>query len=105
MAQIHVTVAGKSYPLACAEGDEERLYKLAGYIDGKTSALTEKLGHVSETRLILMAAVLIADELHDSLEGKGHDGLLNSLSEDDMAAVLNEVANEVEGIADQLTKA
>lgn len=105
MAQIHVTVAGKSYPLACAEGDEERLYKLAGYIDGKTKDLTDKLGHVNETRLILMAAVLIADELHDSLEGKGHDGLLSGLTENDMAAVLNEVASEVEGIADRLAKA
>lgn len=105
MAQIHVTVAGKSYPLACAEGDEDRLYKLAAYVDSKTKDLTDKLGHVSETRLVLMAAVLIADELHDTMEDKGQQGLLHSLSEDDVAAVLNEVATEVEGIAEQLANA
>lgn len=105
MAQINVTVAGKSYPLACADGDEDRLHKLASYIDSKTSDLTAKLGHISEARLILMAAVLIADELHDTLEGKGHEGLIGTLSEKDLAAVLNEVAMEVEGIADQLVSA
>lgn len=105
MAQIQVTVAGKSYPLACAEGDEDRLHKLAAYVDNKAKDLTEKLGHINETRLILMAAVLIADELHDTMEGKGQQGLLSGLSEDDMASVLNEVAAEVEGIAEQLVSA
>lgn len=105
MAQINVTVAGKSYPLACAAGDEDRLYKLAAYIDGKTKDLTDKLGHINENRLLLMAAVLIADEFHDSLEGKGHEGLIGAITESDMASVLNEVASEVESIADQLTSA
>jgi cell division protein ZapA len=105
MAQVNVTVAGKSYPLACAEGEEDRLHKLAAYIDSKTTDLTGKLGHVAESRLILMAAVLIADELHDTLEGKGHDGLMAGMSDEDVAAVLNDVANEVEAIADQLVKA
>lgn len=102
MAQINVKVAGKSYPLACADGDEDRLYKLAEYIDAKATDLTGKLGHINETRLILMAAVLIADELHETLEGKGHEGLIGNVSENDMASILNEVACEVETIADQL---
>lgn len=105
MAQINVKVAGKAYSLACAEGEEDRLHKLAAYIDNKASDLTSKLGHVAESRLILMAAVLIADELHDSLEGKGHDGLMAGISEDDVASMLNDAATEVEAIADQLVKA
>ncbi len=105
MAQINVTVAGKTYPLAAAQGDEDRVRKLAGYIDAKAQDLTGKLGHVNETRLILMAAMLIADELHEHMEGEGGVGLLNSLSEDDMASVLNEVAGEVETIAERLANA
>jgi cell division protein ZapA len=105
MAQVNVTVNGKQYPLACADGDEERLEKLAAYVDGKTSALSKQLGHVNETRLMLMAAVLIADELHDSLDGKASASMMSGLSEDDMASVLNEVALEVESIAEKLTSA
>lgn len=105
MAQISVSVNNKHYPLACADGDEDRLHKLAAYVDNKTKALAKQLGHVSEARLMLMAAVLIADELHDSLDGKNSAALLSGLTEDDMASVLNEVAFEVEAIAEKLTSA
>lgn len=105
MAQITVSVNGKTYPLACADGDEERLSKLAAYVDSKARDISGKLGHVNEARLLLMAAVLIADELQDALEGGGNVGTLGGFSEDDLAAVLNEVASEVEGIAERLPKA
>jgi len=105
MAQITVTINNKHYPLACADGDEDRLRKLAAYVDSKTIALAKQLGHVNEARLILMAAVLIADELHDSLDGKNSAAMLSGLTEDDMASVLNEVAFEVEAIAEKLTSA
>jgi cell division protein ZapA len=105
MAQVHVTVAGKQYPLACADGDQERLEKLAAYVDSKAQALSDQLGHVNEARLMLMAAVLIADELHDSLDGKASAAMMSGLTEDDMASVLNEVASEVEAIAEKLTNA
>ena len=105
MAQISVTVNGTGYSLACAAGEEDRLHKLAAYVDAKTKDLSSKLGHVNESRLLLMAAVLIADELHDALEKDGGPGLLGALSEEDLASVLNEVAMEVEGIADRLANA
>lgn len=106
MAQINVDIAGKNYPLTCAEGDQDRLRNLAAYIDSKASELTGQLGHVSETRLILMAAVLIADELHDALEGAGQPNPMTpGISEKDVASVLNEVANDIEAVADQLANA
>lgn len=106
MAQINVDIAGKTYPLTCAEGDQDRLRKLAAYVDGKATELTGQLGHVSETRLLLMAAVLIADELHDSLEGKGQPSPMTvGVSEEEMASVLNDVASNIEAVADRVANA
>jgi len=105
MAQINVDVAGKMYPLACGEGGEERLRKLAGYVDSKAKDLSGKLGHVAENKLLLMAAILIADELHEALEGQGGAGIMGALSEEDLAAVLNEVSTDVEAIAEKLANA
>lgn len=105
MAQINVTVNDKQYPLACADGDEERLQKLASYVDTKTQALAKQLGHVNESRLLLMSAILIADELIDSMDGKNSSAILGGLTEDDMASVLNEVASDIEAIAEKLTSA
>jgi len=105
MAQISVSINEKTYPLACADGDEERLHKLAAYVDSKARSISDKLGHVSEARLMLMSAVLIADELHESLEGKDSKGIIGSVSEDDLARIISEVASEVEGIAEKLPTA
>ncbi|UTW54990.1 cell division protein ZapA [Kordiimonas sp. SCSIO 12610] len=104
MAQISINVNGKSHLLACADGEEEQLKQLAEYVNSKTVELTEKLGHVSESKLLLMASLLIADELNEALEGKGQQGIIGGISEDDLAGILTEVAVEVEGIADQLAK-
>ncbi len=105
MAQITVNVNEKSYPLACAEGDEERLHKLASYVDVKARDLAGKLGHISESRILLMAAILIADELHESIDGQGGTGILGAISEGDLAKILNEVSSDIEGIAEKLTNA
>ena len=65
MGQITVSIHDHQYTLACRDGEEERLAGLASYVDGKARSLVTKLGQVSEARLLLMAALLIADELQD----------------------------------------
>lgn len=105
MPQINVDVNSKTYHLACGEGGEERLRKLATYVDTKAKDLSGKLGAVAENKLLLMAAILIADELHDTLEDKGGAGIMGALSEEDLAAVLNEVSSDVEAIAEKLANA
>jgi len=66
MGQINVTVGGRNYTLACRDGEEERLSKLAGHINEKSEDLTRLLGQVSESRMLLMSALLVADELFDA---------------------------------------
>ncbi len=102
MATINVDVNGKAYNLACADGEQDRLQELVAYINAKADYLTGQLGHVSENKLLLMVAVLIADELHEALEGKGEQGLIGALSKDDLAIILNQIAGDVEDIADNL---
>ncbi|RMB07845.1 cell division protein ZapA [Eilatimonas milleporae] len=102
MAQITVTVGGRNYTLACADGEEQRLSELAAYVDGKAAKLSTKLGQVSESRLLLMVAILIADEMREALEGKGQGGLPGGFSETDLAHLMTEVAADVEGIAARL---
>jgi cell division protein ZapA len=63
MAQVTVHVGGNDYRLACRDGEEERLEKLGQYLDRKAEDLQQSLGQVSETRLLLMAAILVVDEL------------------------------------------
>lgn len=65
MAQISLTVHGRSYQVTCDDGQESHLLQLAGHIDGKMAELEGSVGQVGEQRLLFMACLLIADELFD----------------------------------------
>ncbi|WP_374764067.1 cell division protein ZapA [Yunchengibacter salinarum] len=103
MAQITVSINNQNYRLGCSEGEEDHLRRLATYVDDKATELTEKLGHVSEARLLVMVAILITDELHDTLAGKG-GGIGGDYSATDVAGMIQEIAGEVETIADSLPR-
>ena len=73
MGQVNVQIGGRSYSLACGDGEEDHLSGLASHLDRKTAELQAALGQMSEPRLLLMAGILIADELHELRNGKAPD--------------------------------
>ncbi len=68
MGQVVVKVNGRDFALSCADGQEPRIRRLAQYVDAKIGEFTKALGQVGEARLILLAALVIADELSDANE-------------------------------------
>ncbi len=74
MAQVTVTVHGRQYQVACEDGQETHVEKLASYIDQRVRELAKKsgvpgpAGQITESRLLVMAALLIADELGDTYD-------------------------------------
>ena len=67
MPQVSVIVNGRSYMVACDEGEEAHLADLARYLDKHVQDLAVSIGQVGETRLLLMAGLLLADELSEML--------------------------------------
>ncbi|HTP83237.1 MAG TPA: cell division protein ZapA [Alphaproteobacteria bacterium] len=74
MAQITVTIHNRAYQVACEDGQELHVQKLAAYIDRRVTELAAKSGvpgpsgQVTESRLLVMAALLIADELGETYD-------------------------------------
>jgi cell division protein ZapA len=66
MGQVLVNVNGRSYRFDCGDGEEARLNELAAIVKARIDALTQQYGHVGSERLMLMAALLITDELLDA---------------------------------------
>ena len=62
MAQVTVSIGGRSYRLACNEGEEEHLESLAREVDAKFEAMHKSFGEIGDQRLMVMAALSIADE-------------------------------------------
>jgi cell division protein ZapA len=63
---VLVNVNGRSYRFDCGDGEEARLNELAAFVRARIDALTQQYGHVGSERLMLMAALLITDELMDA---------------------------------------
>ncbi len=63
MGQVHVAIGGRTYSLACADGEEAHLRALGDHLAAKADELTAAIGTMSEPRLLLMAGLQIADDL------------------------------------------
>ena len=63
MPQVNVTINGRQFRMACEDGQEEHLTKLARELDARIEMLRGKFGEIGDTRLTVMAALTVADEL------------------------------------------
>jgi len=111
MAHVSVTINGRSYDIACDDGQEAHLTRLAAYVDKRLTELVAAVGQVGDTRLLVMVSLLVADELSDA-----YAELAALRSEDDEAAARLEadqalgsniemIAQRIEGLAEHLERA
>jgi cell division protein ZapA len=66
MAQVSVTINGRQFRMTCEDGQEEHLEKLARELDARIGGLRAKFGEIGDTRLTVMAAITVADELAEA---------------------------------------
>ena len=109
MAQVMVNINGRSFPVQCDDGEEERLADLARYVDQHVSDLAQNIGQVGDARLLLMASLVIADELADAVtrldtaeealddakSAKADDAALSQMA-DDLTARMEQLAQRLE---------
>jgi len=110
MSHINVTINGRQYRMACEEGQEVRLLKLAENLESRIQSLRGKFGEIGDARLTVMAALTVCDELVDtsqrirSLEdelGKLRDGRVAAVdrareTQATVANALNAAAERIE---------
>jgi len=93
MSDVTLTIGGRSYRVACADGEEPHIQRLGTMIDAKLSAMGGIEGQ-AESRVLLFAALLLADEVFEAKQPK--DG------EPDLAPHLESLAARLENIAAHL---
>jgi cell division protein ZapA len=65
MAEVDLSIAGRTYRVACRDGEEATLRKAAALVDAKSREALSGLGTLSEARQLLFASLLLADQLVD----------------------------------------
>ena len=98
MASVELRVGGRRYELACRDGEEAHLQRLAAIIDAKATDAGRGLGTTNEARQLLMAALLLADDLVEARATGGGE------STDGLAEALETLAARVETLTDALEK-
>ncbi len=68
MSQVNVTINGRQFRMACEDGEEAHLMHLAEDLDLRISRLRTRFGEIGDTRLTVMAALTLADELSETKE-------------------------------------
>jgi cell division protein ZapA len=66
MAQVTIEVNGRPYVVGCEDGQEQHLRDLAKVFDVHVRNVSQEMGQLGDTRLLLMGALLLADELSDA---------------------------------------
>ncbi len=66
MPQVSIQIANRTYEFACGDGEEARVHELAAYVDEKVSALRAQLPGAVEVKLLVFAALLLAEESREA---------------------------------------
>ncbi|MCG8355454.1 MAG: cell division protein ZapA [Kiloniellales bacterium] len=102
MAQVAIVINGRSYRVSCDEGQEERVLGLGHRVDLMVSDLVTRVGQVGEMQLLVMTALLLADELDEAMT-RMETLEANAGGHEEVAAeALESCARRLEGIAARL---
>ena len=100
MPQVEITIGGRNFEVACQEGEEQFLMTAAAMLDVEASSLSTQIGRMPESRMLLMAGLLLADRtagLEDKVkEAEGRAAQLQAQLE--LAAAGGTVEREVERV-------
>lgn len=102
MATVTVEINGRPYAVGCADGQEERVRILAKQFDVHVRQVASDVGHVGDIRLFLMAALVLADELHEVRMNAAPVAAPLALPDNGVAEALNAVAARIEKLAQGL---
>jgi cell division protein ZapA len=103
MPQVSITINGRAYPVACDEGEEDRIRELARTIDGKVASFARQVGQAGEARLLVLAALVLADELAEANETAHRLGTQQvATSNATVATSVSRLAQRIEAVAARL---
>jgi cell division protein ZapA len=97
VSNVTLRIGGRSFQVACAPGEEAHIQNLARIIDDKLSALGA--ANQSESRMLLFAALMLADELHEQTSAPTPDKRGESWRLAEIADRLENLASELEAAA------
>lgn len=116
MAEVSISINGRSYDIACDNGQEGRIVALASYVDQKVQQIARSGGAWNEAHLLVLASLVLADEVFEERElasarpAPRHAAApaapaVNKEEEQILVSALSDLAKRIEGIAQKVQAA
>ena len=108
---VAITIAGRTYEMACEAGQEQMLTSLSQDVDRRARELLKAVGPVSDTKLLVMVALTLADDLHAGTPpapvrtAAPISEPLDDEADERIAAGIDKLAGRIDSIAERLQKA
>jgi cell division protein ZapA len=111
VGQVSITIRGRQYQIACDDGQEANLARLGRYLDQKAEQAVPNTSSVSEPLLLVMVALIVADELSDTTAAldaaqgaaQHQADVARATAEKAAAAAIDSVSDRIERIAARLS--
>lgn len=111
MAEVKITINGRTFGISCEDGQERRVSELARYVDTRLREIAKAGAASNESHLLVLASLMLSDEVFDLRENVARlsEQVQNSEVnlEDDamMAATIDQLAERIERIAHRIQAA
>lgn len=118
MAEISININGRSYGIACDDGQERRVRELASYVDSRLREIARAGAATNESHLLVLTSIILADEIAEARSGIGQHAARHappqqtpisgiSMTEEDEEAIVSAIdllAARIDSIATSLQK-
>ena len=104
MASVELEIAGRRYTIACRDGEEEHLLGLASTVDRRAHDAAGAVGNLTETRQLLFAALLLADDIKEMRAGASLPEPPPAQLDPTVAQALERLAMRMENLAESLER-
>lgn len=102
MAQVMLRINGFGYPLGCNDGEEAHLMAMGAEVEKRILSIKDGAGQIGEARALLLAALMLADELHDINRSAPKAEAAPAKQDPKLARRLNKIAKRAEDIASDM---
>lgn len=103
VADVNLLIGGHNYSLSCADGEEVALQRLAAIVDQSVASARDMTGGLTETRQLLFAAILLADQL-ETAQAKGA-ALVTTPEAADASAERDAMVAQIDAVTARITHA
>jgi cell division protein ZapA len=106
MPDLEIVINGRAYTIRCNDGEEAHVTALAAELDARAKRLRHGVGPIDEARLLVMVALILADELHEARSGEASAAVPSVAADaEDLARAIDVVAARIEAVAARLRAA